>query len=160
MRTRALALLLLRLDPRAVFLNVPHSSAWNVFRERSARADLPFLAAQGYVDSVCARILAHLRSLCSRTRSNMLALVTAATAFMSPLAPATSSVRSLSKVIMGGKGFGGGEATRDPTPTVCAHRSRSHSVQLLIRHVTSLQPRCLALRTRAVPSDRDPNNKS
>merc|ERR1719460_411489 len=33
------------------------------------------------------------------------------------MAPATPSKLTMSKVTMGGKGFGGGEATRDPTPT-------------------------------------------
>ena len=49
----------------------------------------------------------------------MLALTSAAafTAYVAPMAPATKM--SQSKVtMMGGKGFGGGEATRDPTPTV------------------------------------------
>jgi len=46
----------------------------------------------------------------------MLAMFLAvASAFMAPgLAP---SKLTMSKVQMGGKGFGGGEATRDPTPT-------------------------------------------
>jgi len=47
----------------------------------------------------------------------MLALSAAAAAFMSPVAPATKMPAS-KVVMMGGKGFGGGEATRDPEPTV------------------------------------------
>ena len=48
----------------------------------------------------------------------MLALLVAMTsAFMAPVAPLQSKV-SMSKVTMSeGKGFGGGEATRDPEPT-------------------------------------------
>merc|ERR1719163_2190028 len=43
-------------------------------------------------------------------------LLALASAFMAPLAPA--SKLSMSKVSMSeGKGFGGGEATRDPAPT-------------------------------------------
>ena len=43
-------------------------------------------------------------------------LVALSAAFMAPIAPQLSQ----SKIAMGegGKGFGGGEATRDPTPTV------------------------------------------
>jgi hypothetical protein len=44
-------------------------------------------------------------------------LVALASAFMAPVAPLQSKV-GMSKVTMNeGKGFGGGEATRDPTPT-------------------------------------------
>ena len=45
-------------------------------------------------------------------------LVALTSAFMAPVAPLQSKV-SMSKVTMGegGKGFGGGEATRDPEPT-------------------------------------------
>ena len=48
----------------------------------------------------------------------MLALLVAMTsAFMAPVAPLQSKV-AMSKVTMSeGKGFGGGEATRDPEPT-------------------------------------------
>merc|ERR1719252_195946 len=44
----------------------------------------------------------------------MLALIASASAFMAPVAP-----RSMLSISMqhGGKGFGGGEATRDPEPT-------------------------------------------
>ena len=40
----------------------------------------------------------------------------AASAFMGPVAPQSSRLAA-SKITMGGKGFGGGEATRDPEPT-------------------------------------------
>ena len=44
-------------------------------------------------------------------------LVALTSAFMAPVAPLQSKV-SMSKVTMSeGKGFGGGEATRDPEPT-------------------------------------------
>ena len=46
----------------------------------------------------------------------MLAVALSSTAFMGP-APLAHSKVSLSKISMGGKGFGGGEATRDPAPT-------------------------------------------
>jgi hypothetical protein len=50
-------------------------------------------------------------------RTLMIAVqLTAATAFMAPAA--VRPQLSNSKVVMGGKGFGGGEATRDPAPTV------------------------------------------
>ncbi len=43
-------------------------------------------------------------------------LVSASSAFMAPAMPASKV--SMSKVLMNeGKGFGGGEATRDPEPT-------------------------------------------
>jgi len=42
-------------------------------------------------------------------------LIAVASAFMAPMAP--RSQLQLSKVRMDGKGFGGGEATRDPEPT-------------------------------------------
>ena len=43
--------------------------------------------------------------------------ISATNAFQAPMMPMTSRV-AMSKVLMnGGKGFGGGEATRDPTPT-------------------------------------------
>ena len=47
-------------------------------------------------------------------RSLMIAGLAATSAFM---APAMHSKVQMSKVSMGGKGFGGGEATRDPEPT-------------------------------------------
>merc|ERR1719387_2867457 len=40
----------------------------------------------------------------------------ASSAYMAPLMP--TGKLAASKVVMGGKGFGGGEATRDPEPTV------------------------------------------
>merc|ERR1719171_1013265 len=43
-------------------------------------------------------------------------LVAFSSAFMAPVAPRTSKLQ-FSKVVMDGKGFGGGEATRDPEPT-------------------------------------------
>ena len=43
-------------------------------------------------------------------------LVAFSSAFMAPVAPRTSQLK-FSKVVMDGKGFGGGEATRDPEPT-------------------------------------------
>jgi len=46
----------------------------------------------------------------------MLSLVSLSNGFTSP-APVMSKITQ-SKVSMGGKGFGGGEATRDPAPTV------------------------------------------
>ena len=47
----------------------------------------------------------------------VLALICAsAAAFMAPVAPQSSRLAA-SKISMGGKGFGGGEATRDPSPT-------------------------------------------
>ena len=42
-------------------------------------------------------------------------LIAFASAFMAPVAPASKLQQS--KITMGGKGFGGGEATRDPSPT-------------------------------------------
>merc|ERR1719261_670233 len=45
----------------------------------------------------------------------MLALIASASAFMAPVAP--RSMLSIN-VAHGGKGFGGGEATRDPEPTI------------------------------------------
>ena len=47
------------------------------------------------------------------------ALSASASAFMAPVAPQTMSKMHMSKITMGegGKGFGGGEATRDPEPT-------------------------------------------
>ena len=49
----------------------------------------------------------------------MLSLVSSPmyTAYMAPMAPASKLAQSKVQM-MGGKGFGGGEATRDPTPTV------------------------------------------
>ena len=47
-------------------------------------------------------------------RSLMIAGLAATSAFM---APAMHSKVQMSKISMGGKGFGGGEATRDPEPT-------------------------------------------
>jgi len=49
-----------------------------------------------------------------RTIAFML-LIAVSSAFMAPVAQ--RSQLSMSKVSMGGKGFGGGEATRDPEPT-------------------------------------------
>ena len=47
-------------------------------------------------------------------RSLMICGLAATSAFM---APAMQSKVQMSKISMGGKGFGGGEATRDPEPT-------------------------------------------
>ena len=47
----------------------------------------------------------------------MLSLVSFSNGFVGAPVLAQSKMGA-SKVVMGGKGFGGGEATRDPTPTV------------------------------------------
>ena len=49
------------------------------------------------------------------TLTSFIVLLGVASAFMAPVAP--QSKLGMSKITMGGKGFGGGEATRDPEPT-------------------------------------------
>ena len=44
-------------------------------------------------------------------------LLAVASAFVAPLAPAHSKLAAIKVSMNGGKGFGGGEATRDPEPT-------------------------------------------
>ena len=76
----------------------------------------------------------------------MLALATATAAFMSPTLPATKM--GISKVtMMGGKGFGGGEATRDPEPTAYDANDPKGKQQAI--HKAESFAECLAARASA-----------
>ena len=95
-------------------------------------------------------------------RSLMIAGLAATSAFM---APAMHSKVQMSKVSMGGKGFGGGEATRDPEATVidpndpkgkqqAIHKAESFADYLAKRQGTDFEAKTCVLNCFHIDLDR------